>query len=285
MEQRARRAAIGAVIGILLLGVVNVAAFHIGAVERLDASVFNGFGGLRLRPHVSGLAQRIADLCDPQPYIYLCVIPIAVALLRRRRDLAIAGLGILLGANLTTELLKKALDQHRLTGLIHGVAPAAGSWPSGHATASMSLALVLVVSVPPRWRVRTAALGALFALGVTYSFLTLGWHYPSDAVGGFLVATTWTLIGVALLSWWQARRADGPRALERGDPGHELAVVGGGLLGAVTLAAVAALGRLPAVVPYARGHEKLLAAMVGFALLAVALAGGVVLALRRSRGR
>lgn len=284
MTQRARRAGTGALLGIILLVLVNLATFHIGAVERLDASVFNGFGGLRLHPHVGGLAQRIADLCDPRPYVFLCVLPLAIALVRRRWAVAVAALGILLAANLTTELLKPALGQHRPVSLIQGAAPSAGSWPSGHATAAMSLALVLVLVVAPRWRVRAAALGAVFALGVTYSFLTLGWHYPSDAVAGFLVATTWTLAGIAGLSLWQARRAVRPAATERADARHELTIVGGGLLGAGTLAALLALGRLAVIVPYARTHEKLIVAIVCFALLAGGLASGVVLSLRRSRG-
>ena len=63
------------------------------------------------------------------------------------------------------------------------------SWPSGHATAAMSFALCAVLAAPARLRPLVAAVGAAFAVAVCYSFLALAWHYPSDVLGGFLVAT------------------------------------------------------------------------------------------------
>ena len=48
---------------------------------------------------------------------------------------------------------------------------------------------------------------AAFAVAVSYSFLELGWHYPSDVLGGFLIATVWTLLGIAALSLYEQRAA------------------------------------------------------------------------------
>ncbi len=52
---------------------------------------------------------------------------------------------------------------------------------------------------------------AAFAIAVSYSFLELGWHYPSDVLGGFLVATVWTLLGIAALALYEQRRPSAGR--------------------------------------------------------------------------
>ena len=71
----------------------------------------------------------------------------------------------------------------------------------------MTLALCTVIAAPARRRPAVAAAMVAFALAVCYSFLELGWHYPSDVFGGYLVAATWTLVGIAGLSVYDARKA------------------------------------------------------------------------------
>ena len=51
------------------------AAFHIAVFESADRSILQGFMGLDHHPHVGGLANRIATLCDPKPYVYFCCDP------------------------------------------------------------------------------------------------------------------------------------------------------------------------------------------------------------------
>jgi len=41
---------------------------------------------------------------------------------------------------------------------------------------------------------------------VAGAVVMLGWHYPSDAAGGVLVASTWWLLGIAAIGAAQARR-------------------------------------------------------------------------------
>jgi membrane-associated phospholipid phosphatase len=41
-------------------------------------------------------------------------------------------------------------------------------------------------------RALTALLGAGYAIAVGYALVALGWHLPSDVLGGFLVAATFT---------------------------------------------------------------------------------------------
>src|SRR5947209_6237800 len=208
MLLRPRNALIGAVGGVVLIVVTWALAFHVGVVRNADQSIYSGFNHLSYHGGVSGVAHVVADRCNPNPYVYLVAIPMLIALARRRLRLALAVGTILLGANVTTQLLKPLLAEPRAASLLGGVTPVApASWPSGHATAAMALALSTVLSVPARVRPLAAALGAAFAVAVCYSFLTLGWHYPSDVFGGFLVAATWTLLGVGALLASDARGA------------------------------------------------------------------------------
>ena len=289
MNERARKASVGAGLGVLLLIAVYYAAFHVGRVEGLDANVFNQFTSLRGKPHVSTVASDLARLCDPVPYVWLCLIPLGIALYRRRRGLAATIVLILIGAGATTEVLKHLLPEHHNRALIHDGLPAGiGTWPSGHATASMALALCLVLAVAPRWRPWAALVGAGFTLAVSYSFLTLGWHYPSDAIGGFLVAATWTFLGVLVRAQLGSRsvaaKARDARAfaIPRPDLIHELAPIAGGALAALALVVAIVLDRPDSAASFARGHEHLIAAVLLLGTLAFTLAGSVVIVLRRA---
>ena len=50
---------------------------------------------------------------------------------------------------------------------------------------------------PARLRPLAIAAGGAFALAVGVSVLVLGWHFPSDVLGGVCVAAAWTLCGLA----------------------------------------------------------------------------------------
>jgi membrane-associated phospholipid phosphatase len=214
MNRRTKTALAGAALGAGLLFLTWALALHVGVFERADQAIFKGFFDLNSRQRINRIAQFIADLCNPSPYVYLAAVPVIVALVRRRVRVVV-GIGtILLGANVTTQLLKPLLAQPRAHSLLAGLMPLnPASWPSGHATAAMALALCCVLAAPARLRPAVATLGAAFAIAVSYSFLTLGWHFPSDVFGGFLVAGTWTMLVVAAISaaearWPQRARAD-----------------------------------------------------------------------------
>jgi membrane-associated phospholipid phosphatase len=284
MLPRPKLALIGAGAGTALLFLVWLLAFHVGLFRHADQSIFSGFYDLSRRGTLDRIARPVAGLCDPKPYAYLVSIPVLIAVLRRRYGLAV-GLGaILLGANATTELLKPLLAAPRPASLFGGFPPVGpGSWPSGHATAAMSWALCLVLAVPGRFRPAAAAFGAALAVAVSYSFLLLGWHYPSDVVGGYLVAATWTLLGVAAL-----RATHVPFVRSRA-AGHDrpvslraaLTPPVAALTVAVWLAAVLALARPHEVAAYAESHSAFMVGAAGIGVLALSLATGMMMALRR----
>jgi membrane-associated phospholipid phosphatase len=81
------------------------------------------------------------------------------------------------------------------------------SFPSGHAMSSAAIIGALVVLAwPTRWRWPALLLGGLVILGVGVSRTYLGVHYPSDVLGGWVIA----LASVAFL---QALRRRGRGSL------------------------------------------------------------------------
>ena len=256
-------------------------AFHVASFERADMSILRGFTDLH-RPRVDSVARFIAGLCNPNPYVYFAGAVVLLALARKRPGVALVIAGIILGANVTTQLLKPLLAAPRAVPAgTYEIAAAA--WPSGHATAAMSLALCSVLAVPARLRPAVAALGAAFAVAVSYSFLTLNWHYPSDVLGGFLVATMWTLLGIAVLFALRARftAAASVDPARRPSMRQALRPPAVALLGGIAAAALVALARPHAVVAYAQSHTAFVIGACAIAAAGLVLATGVMLALRR----
>jgi membrane-associated phospholipid phosphatase len=276
MPRRPALAIAGAAAGVALLFVTWFAAFHVGFLHRADVSILRGFADLQ-HPRVDPIAKAIAGLCDPNPFVFLAAVPVLVALLRRRPRLAITIAAILFGANLTTQLLKPLLAEPRSAAMLGGgISVDSASWPSGHATAAMSLALASVLAAPRRVRPLVAALGAVFAIAVSYSFLTLGWHYPSDVVGGFLIAVTWTLLGAVVLfapdRIPRPAAGSGRRLSAREALGPPAAVVIAGLV----VVGLVALARPHSVITYARLHTTFIVGAAAIGTVALVLATGVV---------
>ena len=271
----------GAALALALLFMTWFLAFHVGPFERADVRILGGFTDLH-RPRIDSIASFIAGLCNPNPFVYFAGALVLLAFARKRPGVALVIAAILLGANVTTQLLKPLLAAPR--PVPEGVGQiAATAWPSGHATAAMSLALCSVLAAPARLRPAVAALGAAFAVAVSYSFLTLEWHYPSDVFGGFLAATVWTLLGIAVLYALRARFA----GEASGDPayrpsiGQALRPPAVALLGAIARAGLVALARPHAVVAYTEAHRAFVVGASAIAALGLVLATGVMLALRR----
>lgn len=267
----------------MLLALLRLCAFHVGFLEHADQSIFLQFGALQAHSHVNRAAEDLVSLFNPAHYASLALMPILAALVRRRPGIALAAGAIILGANATTELVKHLVAAPRPGWLFwDGRSPLrATSWPSGHSTAVMSLVLASMLTVPPRLRPAVAALGGCLAIGVGYSLLATGRHYPSDVIGGFLVATTWTLLTVATL-----RVANRPWPTER--PGSErvsiraaLEPTGLVLAAALVMSAILLISRAHDVLGFVRAHEGFLLGAGAIAALGFALSSGVVLAVRR----
>jgi membrane-associated phospholipid phosphatase len=175
-----------------------------------DAVLLNDFVRLR-RPGVDTLANHLLHLLDPLYYTTWALLLVAVALLRRRPRVALAVALVLLAAPVVAELLKPLLAHpHDRVGW-ERIGPT--SFPSGHATAAMTLALCAVLVAPHRLRPAVAALACAFAVAVACSLLILVWHMPSDVLGGFLLAALCVSLAVAAIGpdWDRPRGLRGPK--------------------------------------------------------------------------
>ena len=146
----------------------------------------------------------------------------------------------------------------------------------------MALALCAVMVAPTRLRPAVGAVMAAFAVAVCYSFLELGWHYPSDVLGGFEVATMWTLLGAAALAWLHGRHPT-PRPVTDGRVSVTQVLAPVGLVIAAGLVAVGAVVavRPHEVITYAGAHGAFVAGAAVIAAVGLAIATGLTLALRR----
>jgi membrane-associated phospholipid phosphatase len=137
------------------------------------------------------LAHQVVKLGDLAPQLVFLAAAVAVALSRRRRGAALAVVVLVGGADLTTQLLKHALYQWRFEPLLGWTQVGPEGFPSGHATTVAAMALAWSLVVPARLRPPTLALGALATAAVCWAVVVSRWHYPSDALGGVLVALSW----------------------------------------------------------------------------------------------
>jgi membrane-associated phospholipid phosphatase len=105
---------------------------------------------------------------------------------RRAAYLLIAGS---LGAEAVSQLLKTLIHRPR-PEVFFGLAPAETyGFPSGHAFVPAVYFGILagILAAGARWRAGVVVLAALLGFSRVY----LGYHYPSDVVGGWALAVVW----------------------------------------------------------------------------------------------
>ena len=270
--------------------VLLVVAYASSGARYFDAKALHGFTDLQ-GDHVGSLADRLVRFGDPGPVIVLTAGLMALAAARGRLRQA-AAIAFLVGAtSISSQVLKSVLAYPRHDALVFGDYVHASAFPSGHSTAAMTLAACAVLAAPRAVRPIAAGLGALLALGVGYSVVTLGWHYPSDVVGGFLLATIWTLVVFAALlaaeqRWPQrvgrtrvsaALTGVVDRVAEAGLAVLALAVAVVGATGAVLVG----VKRKDDLVDFASGHTAAVAVGLALAASAAVLLAALTAALRR----
>jgi membrane-associated phospholipid phosphatase len=197
-----------------------------------------------------------------------------IGLIRRRVAVAFGAMLLIVGANVTTQLLKQGIDRPHL-GVDLAREAAGNSLPSGHTTTAAAVAVALLLVLPVRVRGAGGMLGALLAAVVGIATLSAGWHRPSDAVAALLVVGVWACVAGLFIVMAQRRHG----GVEYG-PANRFAVGALVVIGLVLLAGAGlalALSDQALSTPVEQlGRRRLLAAYGGGALGIASMASLVV---------
>ena len=184
MPRETTRALVGAALclaGLLALGLIVYSPAGIVLDEHSMRACTRLY-----KPTAEPWATAFVNLGGPAMAVLTCLGLAATALVRGRPRLAALALIVPAGAALCTGVLKHTLAQSRVCMCLADDRVGSGAWPSGHATMATALVLAAVIVAAPRWRSRVALVGG-GALAAFYgALLVMGWHYPSDVLGGLL---------------------------------------------------------------------------------------------------
>lgn len=197
-------AAVGAWCAVLLV-VTDLLAVHSTTGRSIDGASLRGAVG------VSSATRVVENLLDGITLLTLLAAAAAlsiIALVRLRRDLALAAVVLVVGANVTSQVLKRWVFERPDFGLDETTPATLNSLPSGHSTVAFSVAVALVLVLPVPLRAPAAWIGLGYATLTALATLSAGWHRPSDSVAAFLVVGVWaSLVGLGLVL---RRRGPGP---------------------------------------------------------------------------
>src|SRR6187431_2928887 len=203
----------GAVVAVAVpVSLLAYAATHAwGPLHDLDSGAANNLHAWALgAPGAVGFLQGVSTVFDPWVLRAGAVGAVGVLLLRRQWKLARwAGATVLVAGALGFGL--KLLVARTRPSLPDPVSEAPGSsFPSGHALNSMAiigvLVLLLLPTVPRRWRPFVWAGAGLAVALVGFARVALGVHYVSDVVAGWLIGAGLVAATVVAFETW--RRPD-----------------------------------------------------------------------------
>ena len=143
-------------------------------------------------PLLNKLALSFTAAGDPVPMIILAIpITLGLAVWGTRLKAWFFGLSVG-GATSLNVLVKVLFGRPRPMLWVDIQPPFDSSFPSGHAMGAAALVTALGFLLWQHWGYRLAwALGLLFALGVGWSRVYLGMHYPSDVLAGWMGSVGW----------------------------------------------------------------------------------------------
>jgi membrane-associated phospholipid phosphatase len=159
--------------------------------QRLDQAVM--VESMQAAPAEVSRLQHLLDIVSVPSIAMALGLFTVVAVRRARPDLAVGAAVTVIGANVTTQLLKVLLERPDI-GL-----GANNSFPSGHVTVVSSLAAAAFLVTPRRVQPAVAGAGLLAAAVAAVGTLALGWHRPSDIAGAGLVVLGWAAAVSAVL--------------------------------------------------------------------------------------
>ncbi|MEW5683854.1 MAG: phosphatase PAP2 family protein [Pseudomonadota bacterium] len=141
---------------------------------------------------------------------------LAFAFHRRYRHALVLAVTVLL-ATISNGTTKAFFSRPRPDLVPHEVYVYSGSFPSGHSTMAAATYLtlaMLIASLEPRRRTKALAYGlaCMVLVGVGFSRIYLGVHWPSDVLAGWCLGAVW-----ALAAWLALRLLRAPTRAASGE--------------------------------------------------------------------
>lgn len=193
-----RPAILGAVFCAIAAVGLMLVVYYMPEPQRLDAIALHGF--TTLEGGFFGKAAVTVVVVGGIVPLGLLLIPLYIYGGRwGRRPEAIAAVAVVGLANLTTETMKIVFAHPRFQPVLGPDQVNAAAFPSGHVTSAMSMAVAALLVAPRRFRFAAAIAGGGVVFAVSFSVLVLAWHFPSDVLGGLLIATGYGFAAVAAL--------------------------------------------------------------------------------------
>ncbi len=189
MTSTASRTAVAAG-GVAVFAAVTGLALWTGAGQRLDERAMKTMvAGRDAELTVLSLLGRVSI----GAVLAVAAVCVALAVVRGRVRLAVAAVVVIVGANVTTQLLKEVVLQRAALDVI-----APNSLPSGHTTVVASAVGALLLVTPRALRLPVVLPGALAVTVTGASTVVAGWHRPADIVAALAVCLVWTAAGSML---------------------------------------------------------------------------------------
>lgn len=152
----------------------------------------------------------ITSLGSTTVLAFITLAAIVHLLLVRKRGSALLVFVAVSGGTLISTVLKNMFDRPRPDFVAHIVEATSASFPSGHAMLSAVTYLtlgVLLARVETSYRLRLFILGLamLCTVGVGFSRVYLGVHYPTDVLAGWALGAAWAMLCWIAALWLQQR--------------------------------------------------------------------------------
>ncbi|USX56082.1 phosphatase PAP2 family protein [Lentzea sp. HUAS12] len=208
-----RRWPVVAAAGFVFAAVVYVLAVLTKAGQTIENAALRGAD----QDDVSGTDAAWQSLGQITIYsLAAAVVAVAlVGVLRKRWDLTIAAVGVIVAGQVVVQALKRfVLPRPALVEVTGDYAH--NSLPSGHTTIAMTVLFAAVIVVPWKWRGVVLFFVLPWATAIGQYTLTAKWHRLSDTLAADGIA----LALAALAAWWLQRRGSlkpytGPRRVGR----------------------------------------------------------------------
>ncbi|MCV7346485.1 phosphatase PAP2 family protein [Mycolicibacterium rhodesiae] len=211
-----------AVLG-LMSGIVVVALLAAGFTELLDDVLEGEIDSYVDRPvsqwvaghreaGLTAVLKVLTHVADPVSLVVITVIVSTWVCWRIRSWLpAVLGLSGLLGVGVVLVVAKWMVGRSRPPSWTAVIVEDGFSFPSGHATGGVAVAVLLAWMagwVIRGWTARVALWASASAAAgmVGFSRVYLGVHYVSDVVAGAFLGAAWAIGVIVVGAWWESRR-------------------------------------------------------------------------------